>query len=346
MELAIGESQMCFGREIFEVTLASTQVTDTREEPGMLQARAMPVGPKWRQGAGAPLAAIGRKQALDKSVGKDMTPATGIRFLEIISCRYRRQPQVCQSWGCPPAAPYPLTPGAPFQGSRETPSAGGRVTQEGAAFLMLDLRTSWAGCTISAHGEPGPTEEGPVTGQPCRAPLAPLPGPSPLQAQITLLPVLVLLQGEGSRTRSGNILCIGSFGSQMSQPCHCFQDFSKQIKAPRQPSCLSLSLPPSRPEPRQVCGRHAPGVLLLSWSLSPGGGGQGVARLPGCGDGRGGKWALWPSRCGLGLHHSELRCLRVTWRWKHGFSHGRPERSGEQRGLCVLWMGWPEWPER
>lgn len=134
----------------------------------------MPVGPKWRQGAGTPLAAIGRKEASDKSVGKDMTPTTGIRFLEIISCRYRRQPWVCQSWGCPPsAAPYPLTPGAPFQGSQETPSAGGRVMQEGVAFLMLDLRTLWAGCTISAHGEPGPTEEGPTTGQPCRPPWPP-----------------------------------------------------------------------------------------------------------------------------------------------------------------------------
>lgn len=120
------------------------------------------------------MAAIGRKEASDKSVGKDMTPTTGIRFLEIISCRYRRQPWVCQSWGCPPsAAPYPLTPGAPFQGSQETPSAGGRVMQEGVAFLMLDLRTLWAGCTISAHGEPGPTEEGPTTGQPCRPPWPP-----------------------------------------------------------------------------------------------------------------------------------------------------------------------------
>ena len=127
-ELAIWESQMCFGREIFEVTLASAQVADIREEPGMLRARAMPVGSEWRQGAGAPLAAIGWKEASDKSVGKDMTPTTGIRFLEIISCHYRCQPWVCQSWGCPPsAAPYPLTPGAPFQGSQETPSAGGRV---------------------------------------------------------------------------------------------------------------------------------------------------------------------------------------------------------------------------
>ena len=91
-ELAIWESQMCFEREIFEVTLASGQVTDTREEPGTLQARAMPVGPERRQGAGAPLAAIGRKEASDKSGGKNMTPTTGIRFLEIISFRFRRKP--------------------------------------------------------------------------------------------------------------------------------------------------------------------------------------------------------------------------------------------------------------
>lgn len=44
------------------------------------------------------------------------------------------------------------------------------MMQEGVAFLTLDLRTLWAGCTISARGEPGPTEEGPVTGQPCRPP--------------------------------------------------------------------------------------------------------------------------------------------------------------------------------
>lgn len=45
--------------------------------------------------------------------------------------------------------------------------------QDGVAFLTLDLRTLWAGCTISARGEPGPTEEGPVTGQPCRPPWPP-----------------------------------------------------------------------------------------------------------------------------------------------------------------------------
>lgn len=214
--------------------------------------------------------------------------------------------------------------------------------QDGVAFLTLDLRTLWAGCTISARGEPGPTEKALSLASPVGPP-GPPPGPSPLQAQLTLLPGLVPLQVEGSG--SGNILCIGSFGSQMSQPRHRFQDFSKQIKASRQPSCLSLSLPPFCPEPRRVRWRHASGVLLSSWSLSPGGMGQGVARLPDCGDRRGGKWALWPSRCGLGLRHSELHFLRVMWRWKHGFSHGRPELSGEQRGPCVLWMGWPEWPE-
>ena len=79
--------------------------------------------------------------------------------------------------------------------------------QEGVAFLMLDLRTSWAGCTISAHGEPGPTGEGPVTGQPL-GPLGPSPGPSPLQAQITLLPVLVLLQVVGNVGPQKRVLCL------------------------------------------------------------------------------------------------------------------------------------------
>ena len=55
----------------------------------------------------------------------------------------------------------------------------------------------------------------------------------------------------------------------MSQPRHRFQDFSKQIKAAHQPSCLSLSLPPSRPEPSRVLWRHASGVLVL-FSLTRG----------------------------------------------------------------------------